>query len=211
MTKKRNAPCLARPPQNSFLPQRSRTRTRPSAQPCGPCMSCSAQPTRRRPRAPSNARGQTRAVRGARRDAGGTRDAPLLREWWTTWAAWYIPGSSRCQPRRHARRHLRGAPRAGALRPPIWGQLSDVHTGVVDGDVPIDDGDNTAVGAVAVWEERVVHADALEGFYDAERRTGQDGLDGPWRWHVVFGWCSCVGEGGRGCEEGLGLKIADAV
>ena len=99
----------------------------------------------------------------------------------------------------------------GALRPPIWGRLRGVHTGVVHGDVPVDDGDDAAVGAVAVREERVVHADALEGFYDTERRTGQDGLDGLWRWHVVFGWCGCVSERGRGCEEGLGLKVADAV
>lgn len=82
---------------------------------------------------------------------------------------------------------------------------------MVDGDLPVYDGDGAAVGAVAVREECVVHADALKGFYDAKRRTGQDGLDSPWRWHVVFGWCGRASERGRGCEEGLGLEIADAV
>lgn len=80
-----------------------------------------------------------------------------------------------------------------------------------DGDVPVDDGDSAAVGAVAVRQERIVHADALEGFYDAQRCTGQDRLDGPWRWRVVLEWCGRVGERGRRREEGFGLEIPDAV
>jgi len=36
---------------------------------------------------------------------------------------------------------------------------------------PVDDGHGAAIGAVAVWQERVVHPDALKGFYDAQRRA----------------------------------------
>lgn len=97
------------------------------------------------------------------------------------------------------------------------GRPTTSDLGVVKGctthrcDIPIDDGNSAAIGTVAVREERVVHADAFEGFHDAERRTGQDGLDGSWRWHVTFGRCGCVSERGRGGEEGVGLEIADAV
>jgi hypothetical protein len=79
------------------------------------------------------------------------------------------------------------------------------------GDVPVDDGDGASVGAVAVWQERVVHADALEGFYDAQWCAWQDRLDGPWRRYVVLEWCGGLGQRGRGREEGLGLEITNAV
>jgi len=64
-----------------------------------------------------------------------------------------------------------GALRVGALRPLIWGWLKDVHTGVIDSDIPID-GDSAAIGMVAVQEERVVHADVLEGFYNTMPEPG---------------------------------------
>lgn len=40
-----------------------------------------------------------------------------------------------------------------------------------EGDAPVDDGYRAAVGAVAVWQERVVDPDTLEGFHDAQWRA----------------------------------------
>ena len=78
-------------------------------------------------------------------------------------------------------------------------------------DVPVYDGDGASVGAVAVWQERVVYADALEGFYDAQRRAWQDRLDGPRRRYVVLELCGGLRQRGRGREEGFGLEITNAV
>jgi hypothetical protein len=40
-----------------------------------------------------------------------------------------------------------------------------------EGDAPVDDGYRATVGAVAVWQERVVYPDALERFHDAQWRA----------------------------------------
>lgn len=76
------------------------------------------------------------------------------------------------------------------------------------GHAPVDDGDCLAVRAVAIGQDRVVHANVLETFYDGQRRAGQDGLDCAGRRDVFCGWCGGLYERGRG-DKGLWIEVPD--
>jgi len=160
-------PYLARLPQSSYQTRRSRTHTRPSERLWGPYTQHLVRPTLRRQKAPGTAKGRTRAARCAQRAAGGTRGALLLlsllpHRKWTEWAAWCTLVSSRSRLRRRAHHRLRGEPLAGVQRLPIWWWARVVPMVAAEElYAPVDDGHGAAIGAVAVWQERVVHPDAL--------------------------------------------------
>lgn len=65
--------------------------------------------------------------------------------------------------------------------------------------VPVDHCDSLAVGAVPVWQERVVHLDVFKAFDGCERCARQDRLDVPWRSFIVhdWGWRLLWGDGGQ--------------
>ena len=120
-----STPFLARPPQSSYQPRRSRTHTRPSERPRGLYTQHLVRPKLQRQKAQDTAKGRTKAARSAQRDAGETRGVLLLlflrpHRKWVERAVWCTLVSSRYRLRKHARRRSRGGPLAGVQRLPIW-------------------------------------------------------------------------------------------